>query len=178
LQAGFQLEAQPFYAWTTSLCRLILRIQNYRHGGALLITPDLTSLGLKIRHELPYSRLRTAIEDKVFFEEASYKARDATYELWRRHRPVPADLYLDEALYADELEDARSELNGAIWFVSLLSRVDGLILMTPEFDVVGFGVEINVPDIPSRIFMAHANLRARGVFVRSISKGSVHGIGR
>jgi len=67
---------------------------------------------------------------------------------------VPLSVYLDEAVNDEELSDARSELDGAIWFVSLLSRVDGLVLLTPEFEVVGFGVEINVSSIPSRIFMA------------------------
>ena len=152
--AGVELKVKPLYAWTTSLCRLILRIQNYRHGGALLITPDSTFAGLKVRHELRYERLRMAIENKLFFGELFYNASNEARKHWQRNRPIPTDLYFAEAINDDELKDARSELDGAIWFVSLLSRVDGLVLLTPEFDVVGFGVEINISNIPSRIFMA------------------------
>lgn len=134
---GIALKFKPVYAWTTALCRLILRIQNYRHGGALLITPDATYAELKIRHGLRYTRLRTAIENRLFFGELHYRASNEAHKIWRHDRPVPLSVYLDEAVNDEELSDARSELDGAIWFVSLLSRVDGLVLLTPEFEVVG-----------------------------------------
>jgi hypothetical protein len=156
MQEGVELKIKPLYEWTTSLCRLILRIQNYRHGGALLLTPDTKRIGLKVRHALDYLRLRTAIENKIYFAELTYKANRETGKLWNRDKPIPIDLYLDELVNDDDLRDARSELDGAIWFVSLLSRVDGLVLLTPEFDVKGFGVEINIQDIPRRIFMARS----------------------
>jgi hypothetical protein len=158
---GIPLKSLPYYSWTTALCRLVLRIQNYKHGGALLITPDPGLGGLKVRYALRYARLRTAIEDKLFFEELHDRAWRAAQKLWRKERPVPTPLYLDEGVSEDELGDARSELDGAIWFVSLLSRVDGLVLLTPGFDVVGFGVEINASKIPSQIFLATSESGSR-----------------
>ena len=46
-------------------------------------------------------------------------------------------LHLDETVTKTELEDIDSELDGAIWFISLLTRVDGLVLMTPDLGVRG-----------------------------------------
>lgn len=57
-------------------------------------------------------------------------------------RSVPVELYLDQAIFADEADDFRDEITGCVRFVSSLSCVDGLVLMTPDLSVMGFGVEI------------------------------------
>lgn len=49
-------------------------------------------------------------------------------------------------------------MDGTIWFISLLTRVDGLVLMTPNLDVQGFGVEIVVSEEPSDVFVADNRL--------------------
>lgn len=38
--------------WIASLCRLLLRIQNYRHGGAVLMTPDASLQGLNVKYQI------------------------------------------------------------------------------------------------------------------------------
>jgi hypothetical protein len=65
---------------------------------------------------------------------------------------VPADLLWSQIHLDSDLEDSRNELETAIWFVSLLTRVDGLVLMTPSFDVRGFGVEITYDKAPKAVF--------------------------
>jgi len=57
----------------------------------------------------------------------------------------------EEVINADDAKDAKSELNGALWFISLLSRIDGLVLMDQHWHVRGFGVEITVKDEPDNI---------------------------
>lgn len=74
---------------------------------------------------------------------------------------MPRNLYLDEMVTEDELADACSELDNAIWFTSLLTRVDGVVLMNPEFDVTGFGAEITASEAPRRIRLA-SDERATG----------------
>lgn len=139
--------------WITSLCRLLLRIQSYRHGGALIITPDMAFKHLNIKHCIEYTRLRDALctRDVRCIEkcEADQIIHDGYMEPLAEEMPV--GLYLDSIIAESDEDDARSELNGAIWFISLLSRVDGLILMDPSLKVYGFGIEITVPDEPSRI---------------------------
>jgi len=46
---------------TSSICRLLLRIQNYRHGGAILITGDSSFTGLKIKHHIAYPKAPTSV---------------------------------------------------------------------------------------------------------------------
>ena len=50
------------HRWVSSLCRLLLRMRNYRHGGALLITPDVTRYGLNVKYGMQYERLRSSLE--------------------------------------------------------------------------------------------------------------------
>src|SRR6267378_2153299 len=49
-------------AWLAALRRLLLRVQNMRHGGAFLMTPEKTQRDLSIKHKISYSRLRTALQ--------------------------------------------------------------------------------------------------------------------
>ena len=61
---------------------------------------------------------------------------------------IPTDLYLDEAVTDAERRDNRSELDGAIWAISLLTRVDGAVVLDSDLAVRGFGVEITSSDEP------------------------------
>jgi hypothetical protein len=138
--------------WVKTLCRLLLRIRNYHHGGSLLFSPDSSHEGLNIKYSLPYNRLRTALQHLGFHRNELSVADAQIYEIMEsEEEDVPLITYLDSSVAGDELHESSSELDGAIWFVSLLSRVDGLVLLTFELDVVGFGVEILKEAPPTRV---------------------------
>ncbi len=67
---------------------------------------------------------------------------------------MPVGLYLDEVVAGYHLEEIRNELGGVIWFISLLTRVDGLVLLNQNLEVQGFGVEITEAEEPSEIYTA------------------------
>jgi hypothetical protein len=128
--------------WRGTLCRVLIGIQRYRHGGAVLLTRGTADLDVKYR--ISYSRLPEALvhlEVSTISETLAYRKIFEDYIDVDKDR-VPVDLYLDEALFGNEAEDFRDEITGCVRFVSSLSCVDGLILMTPELSVRGFGVEI------------------------------------
>lgn len=149
---GRALEAD----WISSLCRVLLRMQSYRHGGALLLTPDASADGLNVKYGIEYARLRTALERRATFGIYDTYASDQIFEhhIEPNKDDVSMDLYLDESGYSAELQDCQSELEGAVGFISLLSRVDGLVLMNPDLEVRGFGVEIVVDEPPRSIWRA------------------------
>jgi hypothetical protein len=66
-----------------------------------------------------------------------------------KKKVISMNLYLSESLADARVEESERELDGAIWFISLLSRVDGLVLMTLDLEVKRFGVEI-LQDLPPR----------------------------
>jgi hypothetical protein len=140
----------------SSPCRLLLRIQNHRNGGAILITPDNSFTGLNIKYKINYARLRIALDTRATATIQETFASDKIFEnyLDQDADEIPVGLYLDEIVADNELSENRSELDGTIWFISLLSRVDVLVLMNHKLEVKGFGVEITYPDEPSAIFSA------------------------
>ena len=143
------------YDWTSTLQRLLLRIQTYRHGGAFVITTQPASKGLNIKYQLQYKRLQTAIATRARLTISRAHFSDVTYSYMKSEaNELPMDLYLDESITKGEKRDNDSEVDGAIWFVSLLTRVDGLVLMDQNLSVKGFGAEITYDEEPNSVFMA------------------------
>jgi len=144
--------------WLCVISRLLLRMQGYRHGGAILITPDSGLATLNVKYPLVYARLRTALlaRARTLVLSTSYSSTIFSDYLGpRKSKTLPIILYLDEAIAEDELKDSQSELDGALWFVSLLSRVDGAVVLDPELGLLGFGTEIQVTEVPRAVYRAN-----------------------
>jgi hypothetical protein len=127
--------------WIGTLCRLLISIQRYRHGGALLITRASTQLDIKYR--ITYDRLPRALR-KLWV--ARLKANTARQEISQAldgdEEQISSSAYLNEMISESDGEDYREEITGCVRFISSLSCVDGLILATPNLTVRGFGTEI------------------------------------
>lgn len=142
--------------WLTVLRRLLLRVQNIRHGGAFLITPFQANQGLLVKHKISYDRLRTALQ-RYAVATAEQGISDEiirTDYMEKDVEDMPVGLHVDEVIAGYDLEEIRTELLGVVWFISLLTRVDGLVLLTPNLEVQGFGVEITEAEEPSEIYAA------------------------
>ena len=143
------------HAWIATICRMLLRVQSFGHGGAILITPDVSLSGLNCKYKLHYPRLRTSLLTETFH---GLERQSATHRIFdymdAGADSLPLGLYLDKSISTAELEDNQSELEGAIWLVSLLTRVDGLVIMDPTLEVLGFGAEITYPKEPPRVLIA------------------------
>lgn len=137
-----------------TLNRLLLRIQNHGHGGTVLITPAQTQNGLNVKYLIDYPRLSQALQELIFEELLFDNNFDKTESYIENHRPIPVPLYLDSVISPGNLDDCRSEIDGCVWFISLLSRVDGLVLLNPQLEVKGFGVEITYGLPPDNVYSA------------------------
>ena len=124
--------------------------------GALLITPRVTAQGLSTKYRMHYTRLRSALENYAEQRIRQTWARDTinAEHITQGAGSVPIDLYVAERLAGAELEETRSEIDGAIWFVTHLTRVDGLVLMHQTLDVRGFGVIIRSVQDPAEVYLA------------------------
>ena len=144
--------------WFASICRILLRIRSYKHGGALLISGGPAARGLNIKYRISYTRLKDAlIQRGVKLIEMTY-ASDRIYDYLEEDDNIPIDLYLDEINSESELNSIRSEIDGALWFISLLSRVDGLVLMSKNLSIRGFGVEIKSSISPDEIYLSSTQI--------------------
>ena len=146
------LESDLTKYWFSNVCRLILRIKSYRHGGALLFSNERIESGLNVKYPISYSRLRLSlIKRSVNLANLSHTS-SYIENMIENDKEIPSKLYLKEKGFEDNLNELKSEIDGSLWFISLLSRVDGLILLNRRLDVRGFGVEIKSSDVPSNIF--------------------------
>jgi hypothetical protein len=91
--------------WTRTLCRLLISVQRYRHGGALLITRSHRNLDIK--YKMNYARLPRLLSDFAAFTIQM----DAAGEELRGLLDVDADdipalTYLDESIAEGDADDA------------------------------------------------------------------------
>ncbi len=138
--------------WFSAICRLILRIKSYRHGGALLFSNARKDSGLTIKYPISYSRLRLSLIKRAVNRANLLHKSKLIDNLINDEEDIPLELYLEERGFDDNLVQLKSEIDGSLWFISLLSRVDGLILLNRRLDVRGFGVEIKSSEVPDNIF--------------------------
>ena len=142
--------------WLSSLSHLLLRVQDLRRGGAILITADTSRQGLDIKYEIQYVRLRTALQEGPLLRIRELHAYDTINEqyLERNADTIPRDLYLEQVTYHQHFEENQDERDGTISFISLLTRVDGLVLMDNNLEVHGFGVMIGPGQDHSEVYLA------------------------
>lgn len=140
--------------WLSTLCRLLISIQHYGHGGAILLADNRT--GLKSKHSLTYSRLADALSRAAVLNvrKTHYSDEIMSKYIETGADEMPADLYLDESVSDFELAETESEVTGCIRFLSSLSRIDGLIWLDPGLQLRAFGVEITIQRDPPEIKLA------------------------
>jgi hypothetical protein len=139
--------------WISTLCRLLIQIQRYGHGGTVLISDHREHLSAK--YSLKYSRLQDALVRLGILEMSKTFYTDQIMDKCVEHHiDVPIDLYLDESIASGYQQDTSNELTGCIRFLTSLSRVDGLLWLDSNLSLRAFGVEITIKDDPPKVFKA------------------------
>ena len=63
--AAAQIESELLMRWINAICRMLMNIQRYRHGGGLLITTDSSLDGLNVKYKICYDRLLRSLRSMV-----------------------------------------------------------------------------------------------------------------
>src|ERR1700677_1488047 len=142
--------------WLGALSRILLSIQRYGHGGALLLLPKKSHVDLNTKYPLHYDVLESAIVQRV----VNHIRESQTW--WTVHDDycesdkdlIPIDLYFSATISVNEMGDANQAIDGAVAFIASLSRVDGLITAADGLRIEGFGVEITKKEDPKSIYAA------------------------
>jgi hypothetical protein len=140
--------------WVSALCRILIGIQKYHHGGAVLISDAGSWLNAK--YSLSYRRLADALFRAAVLEVRNTANSDEIHEkyLEEEAEDIPTHLYFNESVTRNELADTHNEITGCIRFLASLARVDGLIWLDSRLNLKGFGVEITVQEDPAHAFLA------------------------
>lgn len=147
--------------WISAICRILIGIHKYQHGGAVLISDD--GGGLNPKYSLKYHRLADALYRASVLSIKHTSHSDLVHEKYLDEDAdeIPMDLYLDESVTRDELRDTQDELTGCVRFLASLSRVDGLIWLDFRLRLKAFGVEITVRDDPAKVVLAQNSLATK-----------------
>jgi hypothetical protein len=154
-----ELESELLMRWINAICRILMNIQHYRHGGGLLITPHTSFEGLNVKYRICYDRLLHALRSMV--ESRAQHAATALPESGPLGDPAVLPYAGPAAATSPrELDAHKNEVLGAIRFIAALTCVDGFVLLDERMVVHGFGVEVRTDNLLSDIHVArdsHAN---------------------
>lgn len=120
--------------WIRALSRILLGIQRYGHGGAVLLANANSARDVQLKYPLRYTRLPDALIREGVHTISSVHANDKIQLEYLDHRSqqLPTILYLDYVCAEAERIDTSDEITGCLRFISSLSRVDGLVLLEPN----------------------------------------------
>jgi len=152
-----------------AISRILLKIRNYHHGGAILVTKDF-STDLDIKYNLRYNRIALAVDHLVYALDESEELENKIKRLKRRSNDMPIQLHEDCDDNELDIEDGYNEMIGAIRFVSSLSCVDGLVVLSPQLRVHGFGTVITQKGMPEEVLVSKTS-RLNPANCASISPG-------
>jgi hypothetical protein len=168
--------------WLGTLCRVLLRIRDYRHGGAIIICPRKRTGDLNIKYPIVYKNLTSSLQrysaayisqqsietearqgrlDQVKFEGKPiaklgyFVTPDGRENIFMQGISLlDHDVLFRSWHYLALRSDALAALAGAAGLVASLSRVDGAVLLQDGLDVGGFGVEIRTKADVKRVYLA------------------------
>lgn len=142
--------------WLGVLSRILLTIQRYGHGGALLLLPKESTTDLSVKYALTYDVLESAIVQDAVSDIRQRLTWWTVHDDYAEAKKelMPTKLYFDVTIAFGDRRDAIESIDGAIAFIASLSRVDGLIAMAGGFKVFGFGGEITRKKDPPAVYAA------------------------
>lgn len=158
--------------WMNALKRVLLRVRDFQHGGAILITNEQDSLNVK--YPIKYDRLAVALRE-YGAAQLEHVSLLETIKQYYNKRAVPTQLHQKLGRVHNMCDDSERKVDSASWAVSLLTRVDGLVLMSRTAVVRGFGVKITESRQPKGVWIAgdaKARVRKEGSDARF---GTRHG---
>jgi hypothetical protein len=141
--------------WLSMLCRILLRVQKIRNGGAILITSDIDTPDLNIKYRINYERLRSSLETNAVTRiKSEYLEQHILGLSEAKPKEIPSNQYFQLKRFESDIAANRNEMDGVIWFIALLTRVDGLVVMDQDLAVQGYGVEITNSQEPNNLYLA------------------------
>ena len=161
--ANSQMDEFHTQQWLSVLCRILLRIQSIKNGGAILINPRTDTDDLNIKYGIDYDRLQNSLKTNAVSRiKADYLEKHLLDLSETKSKEITSNQFFQLKRFDKELRANKNEIDGVIWFIALLTRVDGLVLMDRNLAVRGYGVEITNSQEPLNLFMAGDRMATPG----------------
>jgi hypothetical protein len=139
-----------------AISRVLLNIQQYGHGGGLLITPGPSPCATNVKYRLHYDRLPKAIAGLVQHQLIKDQLQGDIVDHFRGPdgTGLPRRLHEDLVAHRRQVEAHKNAILGSVRFIASLSRVDGFVILDKSLIVHGFGVELRADSKLSEVWLA------------------------
>jgi len=139
--------------WIQTFSRLLLKIQSYQHGGAILIADD--SVDLDVKYRIQYERLTSAMIAHAMASVDNFVSENRIEgDFLAGRRSVSKMLYLRESGSFYNKKGTGDEITGAISFIASQSCVDGVVLFNRSMVTNGFGAVLRAKKMPGKIYIS------------------------
>ena len=136
----------PQRYYTFFLERILFYTRQKEHGGTILIVPNYftkTDTRLTDRIGIKYPCSYNYVWDtlvKALVNEVYYFRRH--FQLWDGKIKLTIKRFQDVTILDDKRDDLEEALGDAAQAIASLTSVDGAVVMTDQFNVLGFGAEV------------------------------------
>lgn len=150
LQSGLHVR------WINALCRILMNMQQRKHGGGLMLSPTGAFEGLNVKYRIHYDRLPQAL---IGVDLNEFLRACVVSEIGTTCQDISCDslscsLHYQQREFRKRFEEHKSEVLGCAHFIASLSCVDGFVLMDRHLAVHGFGVEVRSGEPVERMVIA------------------------
>lgn len=128
------------------LSRILSGIRELAHGGTLLVVPDQLSASdprladrVIIKHPCDYDYLWELMIQHLELHKRFYALH---FPLWESQTPIEPKQFQQVSMIDSKREENDEALKDAVRFIASLSAVDGALVITDRFRVLGFGAEV------------------------------------
>ena len=147
--------------WVTTLARILLKVRENGGGAAVLVTPRAANSPeragrLQVPYALEFAGLQTLLQQRgAFWMERFIKTAKALSEQPRAELEIrPEEMALPEPDPRDGPIGSDHEINQAIAFIASLAQVEGILLLTPQLALGGFGALSTGEDGGKDVYLA------------------------
>lgn len=139
--------------WIQTFSRLLLKIQNYQHGGAILIADD--SADLDIKYQIRYERLTLAMIAHAKSAIDNFVSENTIEGQFQSGKSsISRKLYQWESQALSEKKGTADEIKGSISFIASQTCVDGVVLFDRNMITNGFGAVLRAKGMPKKIYVS------------------------
>jgi len=128
------------------LSRILSSIREIAHGGTLLIVPNQLSASdprladrVNIKHPCDYDYLWELMLQHLELHSKYYALH---FPIWDSEAPIDPEKYKQVSILRSKKIENDEALKDAVRFIASLSAVDGALVITDRFRVLGFGAEV------------------------------------
>lgn len=139
----------PKRLYISYLERILFQIREKNHGGTLIIVPDHFEVTDKrltdrilIKYTCKYDRAWQLLSTQLAKHRKYY---DLYFSLWDGEKEINNSHFREITILDGEREELEEIMSDSVKFIASISGVDGAVVMTDKFRLLGFGGEVIAP---------------------------------